>query len=670
MPDKIVWLLGIVVSIQLITLVWAFIRPRQRRGKRTLPPRVILLSGTFLTALILFFGTDYLLSNKSHTAISFLRAVHNTFRIFVISLPPDEFLEYLQSRYALECNHAFAIYVQVLFLFAPCLTFELVLSAFSNTHAHIRLLFSVFSEKCVFSELNEKTIVLAESIYENDHSANSRKPRRIIFHNVKKTDEEAYSTLLERSRAIGAILFTGSITSIKHHSVQGKQLLNLRHKQPHVHSQKHTVPKARDGVHGSLSFFIMGKKHEDNVQAAIQIKKDYSLRSNTTLYIFSSSVIAEVFACTRPDEKIDIRRIDENRSLIYRTLYDMEMSRINHCKPDLFSTATGGAVKTISAAIIGMGNYGEEMLKALTWFGQMPGYRIKIDAFDTDPSVADRLCAACPELLSHSDANASNDNDSQYEISIHTINAIESSDFVEQINGINNVTYAFVALPSDEETISAAVQLRKLFEQKRIHPLIHAVVLDSNKAVLLQESTNFKNQKYDIQCIGDLKSMYSEQVIINSELESEALQVHIEYGLPSDYEMLDEEQKQKCIDELKRQFFAYEYLYRSSSATALHLKAKIACGLQGADINEDAQLLIRLEKRRWNAYMRTDGYSFSGSLDRASRNDLAKLHNLLVPFDMLPVAEQAKDKHVSLFLSRRYVCAESNKEKGPSGTRV
>ena len=50
-----------------------------------------------------------------------------------------------------------------------------------------------------------------------------------------------------------------------------------------------------------------------------------------------------------------------------------------------------------------------------------------------------------------------------------------------------------------------------------------------------------------------------------------------------------------------------------------------------------------LEHRRWNAYMRSEGFIYSGSVDKASRNDLAKMHNDLVPFERLDEEEKRKD---------------------------
>jgi len=53
--------------------------------------------------------------------------------------------------------------------------------------------------------------------------------------------------------------------------------------------------------------------------------------------------------------------------------------------------------------------------------------------------------------------------------------------------------------------------------------------------------------------------------------------------------------------------------------------------------------LPELEHKRWNAYMRSEGYVYSGSHDRATRNDRAKLHHDLIPFRALSKEEANKD---------------------------
>lgn len=99
-------------------------------------------------------------------------------------------------------------------------------------------------------------------------------------------------------------------------------------------------------------------------------------------------------------------------------------------------------------------------------------------------------------------------------------------------------------------------------------------------------------------------------------------------------------------------FWSYEFNYHSSIATAIHMKMRIHCGIPGADkpgselTPEERRIIERLEHRRWNAYMRADGYIYSGSRTRESRNDLAKMHPDLVPFDVLSEEDKHKDSLV------------------------
>ena len=160
---------------------------------------------------------------------------------------------------------------------------------------------------------------------------------------------------------------------------------------------------------------------------------------------------------------------------------------------------------------------------------------------------------------------------------------------------------------------------------------IQAVVINSGKCEALKGVTNFRGEKYDIDFIGDNKSSYSEKVILGTDLENKALARHLKYG-----------------DEAS--FWQYSYNYRSSVASAIHYEMKKLCKIPGIELtpdqrNETDKINIRiLEHRRWNAYTRSEGYIWGGSIDKAlGRNDLAKKHNNLVPFGDLPIEIQEYD---------------------------
>ena len=119
--------------------------------------------------------------------------------------------------------------------------------------------------------------------------------------------------------------------------------------------------------------------------------------------------------------------------------------------------------------------------------------------------------------------------------------------------------------------------------------------------------------------------------MLGSDLEKIALERHLKWGKEDE-------------------FWNYEYNYRSSMASAIHSKVRILCGIPGADKPEDQRTIAErdgievLEHRRWNTYMRSEGYVYSGSPDRASRNDLGKMHHDLIPFELLSEEDKRKDK--------------------------
>ncbi|MBQ8696559.1 MAG: hypothetical protein IJ519_02460, partial [Clostridia bacterium] len=276
---------------------------------------------------------------------------------------------------------------------------------------------------------------------------------------------------------------------------------------------------------------------------------------------------------------------------------------------------------------------GTEMLKSLSWFGQMNGYRLQVDAFDMDPLAEDRFMALAPELMSRKYNGVEIAGEPYYKINIHSGISVDTATFAREISKLRRATYVLVALGDDDKNISTALMLRMYFERLGIHPTIQAIVYNSQQKNALRGIRNYRGQEYDIDFIGDLESYYSSEVIINSDLEADALKRHMKWGAEDE-------------------FWTYEYNYRSSVASAIHMKARKACGIMGADKREE-ELTVEerdnievLEHCRWNAYMRSEGYIYSGSKDKASRNDLGKMHHDLVDFASLSDEEKRKDSSV------------------------
>lgn len=568
------------------------------RGKRLLDPSKMLFVGVVLSAIVLFIPIYINTFKNSDCGIfeTILVSIHNMIRLFVVD---GEFSFVTSNLEGVSpvISRCYTILFAILFVLAPILTFGFVLSFFKNVSAYKRFITHYNSNAFVFSKLNEKSLTLAESLYENKN-----KGRFFIFADVYDTDEEQNGDLIERAKAIGAVWFQKDMASIDFSA----------------HSKK-----------SDLSFFAIGDDQSENINKALKIVEKLKYRENTNLYVFSTQLESEIlmsgaFNDAGDDIKIRVRRVNEVQSLIYRNLYENGYDNIFCAARD-----DGSGIKKINAVVVGMGQYGVEMTKSLSWFTQMDRYLAEINVFDADPKAGERFASLCPELMEFS-GKLDIKGESRYTINIHSGVDVDTLSFDKFISSLPEATYVFVALGEDEKNISAAVKLRSLYEKLGNKPVIQAVVCNSEKKEALFDAANFKGQKYNIDFIGDMKTSYSEKVILGSDVEEQALRRHTKWGRESD-------------------FWRYNYNYKSSMASAIHRKMKILCGIAGSDkdpserTESELWALRILEHCRWNAYMRSEGYVYGGTVEKSGRNDLAKMHNCLVPFDELPLEEQIKD---------------------------
>ena len=549
----------------------------------------------FVSAIVMFYPIHFSFEETTLSGAwrAILLSLFNSMQIFTIgcefAVVTDGLVNCPQNIHLL-----YQIWAATLFVLAPIFTFGFVLSLFKNLTEYLRYLASFFKDAYIFSELNEKSIALATDI------KNKHKNAAIVFTDVFEEKDEVTSELLDEAKKIRAICFKKDILV--------------------VNFKRHSSKK-------QIYFFEIGINENENLNQSLKLIEGYKSRKNTELYVFSTKVESEILLSSVEKGSIKVRRISEVQSLINRVLYENGNIIFDSAKENQ------DGIKDISAIILGMGRHGTEMVKALTWFCQMDGYSLQINAFDKDPLANEKFIAQAPELMSDNYNGVKINGEAQYKITVHSGVDIETISFVDQIKKITNATYVLVALGNDDVNISTAIALRMYFERMKIHPIIQTIVYNSQQKNVLCGVKNFNGQKYNIDFIGDLDSSYSEDVIIKSDLEQDALQRHLKWGQ-------------------EETFWNYEYNYRSSIASAIHMKARIKCGIPGAAKKteeltvEERDAIENLEHRRWNAYMRANGYIYSGSKDKKSRNDLAKMHHDLVDFTSLDENTKRTDSRI------------------------
>lgn len=599
-----IWTTFFIISIiaLMFSVILAVVAGKTKRGGGFFDPAKTLFIGTVVSSVSLFIPIYRETFKASGGGIleTVLISIHNMIRLFVVD-GEFEFITSSLQGVPTTVNRCYTVMFSALFVLAPILTFGFVLSFFKNISAYIRYITHYNFDVFVFSELNEKSLALAESVSKRG------KKHLIVFTNVLEKNEDGGYELYQKAKAIGAVCFKDDINTVDFS----------------LHDSK-----------SSQSFFVIGEDGAENISQALEIIDKFKYRNNTNLYVFSTLIEAEILLANafensnyNSDDKkalIKVRRVNEVRSLINRNLYENGFEKI-------FSSAYQDerGVKKINALIIGMGQHGTEMTKALSWFCQMDGYEVEINSFDKDKNAKEKFLSLCPELMSFS-GKTDIPGEAKYTISVHSGIDVDTNTFDGIIEGLPRTTYVFVALGNDEKNISVAVKLRTMFERMKYTPEIQAIVYNSEKKDALLDIKNFKGSPYNIDFIGDLKESYSQEVIMNSEVEEEALKRHMKWGSESD-------------------FWRYDYNYKSSVASAIHRKMKKLCKIGGIEkepkdrTREELWNLRILEHCRWNAYMRSEGYVFGGTIEKSGRNDLAKMHNCLVPFDELPLEEQEKD---------------------------
>lgn len=564
-----------------------------------LRPFQIFVIGFFIATTVLFYPiyyTDFFVTDHGFVKVlkSILLSIHNVLRLFVLDGEFDNVRDLLSdsARVSTSIGALYTVYAALIYIIAPTLTAGVVLSFFKGASAFIRYSLYPHSDIYILSELNEKSLILAQDILTN--KSNKRR-KLVVFTDVFEKDEEANFELVSQAKRLGAICMRKDILE-----VGLKRSSNVYRK-----------------------IYLIGEDEDENIKQALELiercRNTPKYNTNKTqIYVFANSVESEVLLNSIDNGAVKVRRLSENSNLIIHTLNNYS----------IFDDAcTVNGKKEISVAIIGLGAYGIELLKAICWCGQMPGYNITIHAFDKESNGQDKIKNVAPELIEYNGKEIKGE--PYYKIVFHDKIDVNSCEFQEELSKIDLISSAFVTLGDDELNIETAMKMRIQFGRDAISsgkhiPPIYAVVYSMAKTQAASHGgiKNMCDENYGISFIGSIQSRYSIESIERNELETEGLSCHLHWVSHVD--------EADAIEKYNK----YEYYRRSSIAEAIYLRFR-----EELIPDADSELLKEYEHKRWSAYMRSEGYI--GLSDK--KDYIAKTHPLLVPYQSLSPEEQNKD---------------------------
>lgn len=661
--------------------VWALrVHKRGAGTKRVLSAMHLYTIGVFVSVLLVFipiYYTDYDFGDSWILLRPLLIAAHNSLRVFILDGDFDIIVKALEGENDF-LRIAFSLHTAFLYVIAPVLTFSNVLSLFQNVQGEIRYKWHRNKKYYILSELNEKSIALATSIYKKQKKA------IVIFTDVFEQNEEKDYELLLKAQDIRAICLKKDIAHLD----------LLSHK-------------------GAVEIFLIGKDESENISQAVRITNELNKSNskyNVKVFVFSSKPSASyIIDSIRYDNLLEhasmhdygedcfkLRRIDERQQLIWNTLPKMR----------LFELAQANN-KTLSVMIVGFGSYGMELFKALVWYCQFEGYKLEINILDKQSGYVKPLIQrSCPELVTKKFQETIGE--AQYDIEILDGVDVLTSDMDDLLRDggkwgeaiaqrLKKTNLAFVSLGDDDTNIEVSIYLRSLFD--RIKGVkaeenigwkdevvdIYSVVFDDHKSRILYNENakdtgahllvNHKDIPYHIHFIGGMYSQFDYENIYDGELEQRAYGHHrnwvdieikilaewqkdgvqwqekgVSKDIAKELQWLEKEKEQEAVIQSRKKYEQHEYYRRSSMAKEIYqreirsnpaLLAATTCKEQNRQTCECENCLRRKrsEHMRWNAYTRSVGYIYDANV----RADRALQHTSLCGWDELSPKDKMKD---------------------------
>ena len=505
----------------------------------------------------------------------------------------------------------YGIFSAILNLCAPFAGGAIILGILTKIFPGIVLFFRPYREKYIFSELNDRSICLAEDIIKEAIIEQKKSFKKIKFNRLPliiftdayvDNENEVVSELFQRAKDIGCVCLRDDLLKL-------------------------SFTKTK-----KLHYILIDNDDISNINALtsfVTIDKE-NWKKDSNIYVFSqnpeaSSIVKRLYQDEWLEKSnIIIKIIQEYTSIVYNLFNETPLFTplLSKYTPDYKDE------KELIVTIIGGGLIGTEAFLCAYWCGQLLNCKLRINVITENPDkfkakinfinteILDSGIKEHEMLRLHPGKNIY----AQTYADFNFVKVdVKTDELLDVLNNelLLSTDYFILALGADELNIITAASIDRIVRKELLHtsktnkPIIAYSVFDSktNEAlntIDLQVSSNFRK------AFASFKNIYSCKNIFMNNINKFA------------YDISNTHSK-KDLNAFRKD----EYGWWSSIARDLHFKSKMYCvGLysEGDTLNilkeekiEEYLSIVKknevvnneltwLEHRRWNAFMRSKGF--------------------------------------------------------------
>lgn len=591
---------------------------------------------------------------------------------------------------------AYDIHTSLLTVIAPILGYAVVLDVLTKVFPKLRYKLTMFRRHFYFSELNERSVALAESIV-NENFKGFNRPLFVFTDSYVDDDNEKSAELLLKAKALGAVCLSDDILHLtpsptvweKYYFLMDLEEMNnletlaalvtpkdfLKLKRTHIYvfyqndSYEYTERKLVGKLEESLGKLRVKEVEKEKEKIAKEIQ--YEIDKTEANFLLDEKTRNEQLSKLKKrnaeKEAIDIFMPTIKRVRYYENLILSLLEDIPLVTPVKDVVVHKDRERDFNLTIFGNGEIGTQMLISSTWCGQFYGYRfcVNVVSKDSEDDAIGKINRINPDILESSKKDSPmlkvfpNEDNIEYSDPYFTFRYacadIKKSD-IEKITATNpynrndthNIAdsdYYFISMGSDELNIATAEQLRKKIlinhSNNNIRKKVVIVMVVFNQSI----RDLFDNEQQDdsdvyIYSFGSLQEAYSWQNVTMKRLDPYARYLN------AHYEAISISQARHEI-RAKRE---NSYGYWSTIARRIHYKYKVFSLYHYVNSPENQKnlnwdidsfreynrlvkeyteiaekeensgpdafaYLTWLEHRRWNAYLRSAGYTLGVKKD-------------------------------------------------------